>query len=244
LPIGSKVKSQEGMKLGTQILVMLINFTMQVTEESACNIEKKTRLQRKSVQWRRERKFRLTASHFGSIIHMTDRRNKNKLCSSIYSPPVLQSRAICHGIQYEPRALSKFEDISQLKTHKAGLFVSVTHPYLGATPDAIIDSEHIVEVKCPYSGRHSMISPGKFFPYLSYNSEHTITLKTTHNYYNQVQGQLLVTKRKFCYFVVYTFSDLFVEKIAIDEDYCQYSLVPKLELFYTKYFRPYLALHF
>jgi hypothetical protein len=27
------------MKLGTQILVMLINFTMQVTEESACNID-------------------------------------------------------------------------------------------------------------------------------------------------------------------------------------------------------------
>ena len=36
----------------------------------------------------------------------------------------------------------------------------------------------------------------------------SIKLKKTSKYYYQVQGQLLVTRRNKCYFVVYTFAKL------------------------------------
>ena len=41
----------------------------------------------------------------------------------------------------------------QLKCNKCGLFVYPTIPFLGATPDAAINAECIVEVKCPYGGK-------------------------------------------------------------------------------------------
>jgi hypothetical protein len=38
-------------------------------------------------------------------------------------------------------------------------------------------------------------------------------LKRTHAYYFQVQGQLLITGRQFCYFVIWTPKGLILEKI-------------------------------
>ena len=123
----------------------------------------------------------------------------------------------------------------------AGLFVHTDFPYLGASPDRIIDKDCLVEVKCPYSGRDEKIVPGKLFPFLTTDSNGNTALKPHSNYYAQIQGQLLISKRKLCYFVVYTFEDMFVQKVPIDENYCTNSLLPKLSLFYERFFRPYLA---
>ena len=52
---------------------------------------------------------------------------------------------------YEKKALAKFEEREQLKCNKCGLFVLPTIPFLGATPDAVINAECIVEV---YEGKN------------------------------------------------------------------------------------------
>ena len=39
-----------------------------------------------------------------------------------------------------------------------GLFVSFSKPMFAATPDRIIDSETLVEVKCPFSSRDKLLS--------------------------------------------------------------------------------------
>lgn len=43
-------------------------------------------------------------------------------------------------------------------------------PFLCASPDAIIDKNHLVEVKCPFTGRNNIIKPGKLFPYFKYEN--------------------------------------------------------------------------
>ncbi|XP_046328487.2 uncharacterized protein LOC124112432 [Haliotis rufescens] len=219
----------------------MVDMALKVTEESAKDIEAATQDQSRSPVWHTERKWRLTASRFGEVTKMTNRRNKEKLCKSIVSTKFLSCKPVIHGKQYEKRALSKFESMYNIKTKKAGLFVSCSEPYLGATPDAIIDADILVEVKCPYAGRNDHIKPGKHFPYLHYNVNNQICLNPSSHYYCQVQGQMYLAKRQFCYFVVYTFCDMFVEKVSVDKDFCQYSLIPKLELFYTKHLRPYIA---
>ena len=123
----------------------------------------------------------------------------------------------------------------------AGLFVNTYVPYLGASPDRIIDKDCLFEVKCPYSGRDETIVPGKLFPFLTTDGNGNTALKPHSNYCAQIQGQLLISKRKLCYFIVYTFEDMFVQKVPIDENYCTNSLLPKLSLFYERFFRPYLA---
>jgi hypothetical protein len=34
------------------------------------------------------------------------------------------------------------------------MFVHKTLPYFGASPDALVGNEGIVEIKCPFSGKH------------------------------------------------------------------------------------------
>ena len=172
---------------------------------------------------------------------MTIRRNKLKFCQSLCSTANLVNLPVLHGKQCEQKAIQKFESSKQLKCHKAGLFIRTDYPYLGATPDGIVGENSTVEVKCPYNGRNELVLPGKNFPFLHKNSSGDIVLREDSKYYAQIQGQMFVSKKKQYYFVVFTFRDLFVQVISIDDDYCINSLIPKLSLFYEKYYRPYLA---
>ncbi|XP_071093600.1 uncharacterized protein [Haliotis cracherodii] len=143
----------------------MVDTALKVSGESAKDIEAATKDKSRSPGWHTERNWRLTASRFGEVTKITNRRNK-KLCKPIVSTKILSCKPVIHGKQYEKRALSKFESLYNIKTKKAGLFVSCSEPYRGATPDAIIDADNLVEVKCLYAGRNGHIKPGKHFPYL------------------------------------------------------------------------------
>lgn len=146
-----------------------------------------------------------------------------------------------HGKVYESKAISSFEAYTGLKVKRCGLFVCVHMPYLGASPDGLVSNDSVIEVKCPYTGRYEQIVPGKHFSFLEFNGKGEIVLKHNSKYYFQIQGQLYISTRKYCYFVVFTFKDLFVQKIELDQQYCEGSLLPKLELFYVQQFRPFLS---
>lgn len=88
---------------------------------------------------------------------------------------------------------------------RCGLFVCVQRPFLGASHDGLVSNDSI-EVKCPYTGRHEQIVPGKHFSFLEFNANEDIVLKHNSKYYFQIQGQLYISKRKYCYFVVFTFN--------------------------------------
>lgn len=45
----------------------------------------------------------------------------------------------------------------------------------------------------------------------------SILLLKSHEYFYQIQGQLMVTGAEFCIFVVYTKKDLYVKKIEVDK---------------------------
>nr|XP_034306619.1 uncharacterized protein LOC105318360 isoform X2 [Crassostrea gigas] len=235
-----QVASRDHDYLQQPITEHLVDKAVAVSPKDAKDIEKSTRMQAKSKTWFDERKWRITASRFGDIVKMTCRRDTRKLCCSIYQPKSIITYPIIHGRQHESRAISMFEELTHFKVKKCGLFVSVKYPFLGATPDGLVENDAIVEVKCPYGGRDVDIKPGKKFPFLV-ESNGKITLKSSHKYYDQIQGQLYISGRKLCYFIVYTFCDILILKLEYDEEYCVFSLLPKLEIFYKKHFRPYVA---
>lgn len=205
-------------------------------------IEESTRLQSSNKLWFAERRWRLTASRFGDICQITHRRNISKLCKSLLGNSAnLRNEAILHGKNYESRAINIFSEKTHLKVSKCGLYVCEEKPFLGASPDGVVGQDRIVEIKCPFNGRNQVIAPGKCFSFLTYNDSHETILKTNSKYYQQVQGQLYISNKKSCYFVVFTFEDMFIQHIPIDREYCEGSLIPKLELFYFKHFRPYLC---
>lgn len=206
-----------------------IDSALQVTEREAAAIEEKTRDQSSSKSWFNERDWRITSSRFGDICLATQRRNKTKLCQSLIqsSAASFRNEAIFHGKVYESKAISSFETYTGLKVKRCGLFVCVQKPYLGVSPDGLVSDDSVIEVKCPYTGRHEQITPGKHFSFLEFSADGEIVLKHNSKYYFQIQGQLYISKRKYCYFVVFTFKDLFVQKFELDQQYCEGSLLPK-----------------
>jgi len=61
--------------------------------------------------------------------------------------------------------------------------------------------------------------------------DNALTLKRNHNYFYQVQGQLHITRRNYCYFVVWSPKGLLYEKIEKDDSIWQ-KIEPMLENFY------------
>ena len=99
------------------------------------------------------------------------------------------------------------------------------------------DRKVVVEVKCPYTGRYDKIKAGENCIFLTDDYQ----LRKTHKHYDQIQGQLSLTNRTHCYFVIHTFVDLKVIDVSIDLEYCESLMIPKLNEFYYKYFLPYLT---
>lgn len=221
---------------------MKIILLFQVTQRDIIDIELNTREQSKSVLWMSERAWRLTASKFGDILKATVRRDMDKLCRTIVFPRQLSVKAIVHGRKYEKTAIRDFELKSCKKVKCCGLFIDPIYNFLAASPDGLIGGEELIEIKCPYKGFGKKICANRDFPFLYINpSDKRVHLRTDCKYYYQVQGQLGITSRERCYFVVFTGTDLFIEKIDFDFEYWNICMVPKLALFYEKHLRPFIS---
>ena len=129
-----------------------------VTKDKLNDIEKKTRAQYKSAEWKCERKYRLTVSNFGLITKR--KRNHDSLVNSLLNPKPFNSKYTAHCNKYESTALQQYQKYMHVTgkpvvLFKSGFVVCKDVSFLGASPDGkVIDkgcSEPygLVEVKCP-----------------------------------------------------------------------------------------------
>lgn len=76
-------------------------------------------------------------------------------------------------------------------------------------------------MKCPYKYREASLSKGisKNHDYIIIaDSDGNIIVNKHHEYYQQIQGQLALTERQFCYLVVWTPNEVITIRIP-HEDY-------------------------
>lgn len=93
-----------------------------------------------------------------------------------------------------------------------GLFVDQNLNFLAASPDGLINNDGIVEIKCPSSIKHTTPQEAtnlNIIKYLIFNKNENIELKRTFPYYFQIQRQLHITQRQYCYFIVWTPNGMF-----------------------------------
>jgi hypothetical protein len=64
-----------------------------------------------------------------------------------------------------------------------------------------------------------------------------ISLKKTHSFYYQIQGQMALTGRHWCDFFVWTLKGHYVERIPFDASFWK-EMSSKLNLFYEHYVVP------
>lgn len=173
-------------------------------------IERLTIEQHNSQMWHNIRSKILTASKFGVVCRSKSFRS---LCKSILYPTYRKKENLEYGMINEINAIECFkkqENIIEIKN--AGLFTDKEYCYLGASPDGLIDEDGLIEVKCPNSAKGysytDAVKNGRI-KYIKYckNTNKIQGLKRTHAYYYQIQGQLHITGRKYCKFIVWTNSE-------------------------------------
>ena len=121
---------------------------------------------------------------------------------------------------------AKFECIS------AGLVINPLYPHLGASPDGFTQCEccgkGVLEIKCPFSSKdlHPDAMKNMRGSFLTSRG-----LNHGHKYFTQAQGQLAISNREFCDFVVWTPKGLIIERI-----YQDFKFWEELEKKLTTYF--------
>ena len=100
--------------------------------------------------------------------------------------------ALRWGNDNEQKARAAYEAKMNVLVTKTGLTLHNKYPYIGATADGMINDSVVLEIKCPYSGRHltvhQLVETG--YKHLQYDGDNSLQLKTTSPYYCQVQGEM------------------------------------------------------
>ena len=152
-------------------------------------------------------------------------------------------KAIQWGRDKEATALEMFKSKMGRDVIQCGIFLHPTG-LLGASPDGVIDQETILEIKCPYKYRdctYIMEATNDKTFFLSCNNG-AFSLKTSSDYYHQIQGQLHITGAAKCYLVVYIPKDIVIVPIWKESTWAVN--IEQLLIFSKTKFIPYILNHF
>ena len=133
-----------------------------------------------------------------------------------------------YGLASEAKAIEKYERAFNVKVRRCGLWVNPKFPFLGCSPDGLVDDDTVVEIKAlkllkEYSVEQitsatSVVPKHVLKRQCFVVKDGKCVLQRSHSYYYQCQHILLVTERKSCVFILYAESGPdSVEKITRDE---------------------------
>lgn len=176
--------------------------------EECYDLEYKTRTQADCSLWHEARSYRLTSSNFYRIFGR--KTDFNSLSHQLKSPKCIDNiPAVSYGKKTEVIVKRIIESSNDLYFRDVGLVVNPAFPYLAASPDGLLYKTNfdplLVEIKCIFNEKNlpltTLCSRANFC--LKFDENFSFSLKTSHPYYFQVQGQMGITNIKKCLFVVY-----------------------------------------
>ena len=191
----------------------------------------------------------ITASRLLSVLRKTDEDGKVKDQQSTDNLTIqilgynkeVKTKAMNWGLMNEPIARKRYKVISQ-KCHsnfsvsETGIVLSVDWPYIGASPDAVVQCSccgpGAAEFKVTWTHREKTI---REFAQVQGTCLHirngNVALKHTHEYFYQVQTVMAVLKVSYVDFFLLTSVDEHLERIDFDRDLWQQAL-PRLFSFF------------
>lgn len=150
--------------------------------------------------------YSLTASLFGRICKLRKTTSRDKVVSSILFGTFKGNASTRYGIENENIAKEQLEKVIEKEILPAGLIIDKNQPFLAVSPDGLIELDALVEIKCPASAKdftpEDAIKNKKIKSCVIKNGN--LFLNRNDNYYYQIQGQLHVTNRIYCYFCIWT----------------------------------------
>ena len=212
-----------------------------------------------TMQWKAERRQRLTSSNFGRVCKMRARTKPANTVKSLLYSTFNGNSATQYGLDSEKETEAKYSEhikglgVSEIDISHPGLTIIPEAPELAASPDGLVcvdpgtsglPREYIVEYKNLKSLIDKKLSvdeaitnvPG-FALELSPNG---YSLKRNHDFYYQIQGAMKATNVIFCHLVLCSYNSMAVVDIHFDAQFWA-SMNPKLRKFYMCALLPELA---
>jgi putative phage-type endonuclease len=153
-----------------------------------------------SDEWKRQRLGIVTGSRFADVMsngkggRPSEKAETYKcelLAELLIGEPIgfAGNSATERGNDLEASAVAEYEFKTGVSVDECGFMLHPQHPGIGCSPDGLIGSDGIVEVKCP-------ANPAIYLKACRRNEVPT-------EYHHQVQGNLWVTGRAYCDFIMF-----------------------------------------
>ncbi|XP_050547414.1 uncharacterized protein LOC126909076 isoform X1 [Daktulosphaira vitifoliae] len=201
--------------------------------------------------WFKERRKRLSASQFHHACSFKQTSNKAaflKRAMRIRSEKFencehedTTSYSAHYGRINEPKAKELFEKIMDLQIEPCGVFIDEFLNYLTAKPDGLIGKDGIVEIKCPLNAQNiipKLAIKYKVIKYVHYDENGDLVLKRNSDIFYQIQGELHITKRQYCYLIIWTLKGIAYCKILQDDKFWNDNMEERLIYFYENIMIP------
>ncbi|CAG2244247.1 unnamed protein product [Mytilus edulis] len=230
-----------------------LNLHIHLSELQRLNITNLTILQSQSGLWHTERKKRITASDFGSIVKRNPSLLTAKFIRTILYSTFTGNYHTRKGILEEETTieeykLKKAEESENVCVERSGLVIHPTQTFLAGSPDGLVSTSKgesgLIEIKNLLHSKPINLweaSENKNFCLINLNGK--LQLKENHIYYYQCHGLINIYNRDWIDFVVRTLNphQLFIQRIYRNIDFWENTMLPKLEAFYHKVLLPELA---
>lgn len=188
-------------------------------------------VEQRTEQWLADRAGKITASVFGDCTDfLKDGKTPSAKMKSVisrlarervYCQPSknISAPALTWGTECEESACHVYQLVTGNIVTPSGLIIHPDYPFIGASPDGLIDDDGGIEIKCPYD-----------------EDNHLFTIESgemPEQHIPQVQGSMFVTGRKWWSFVSFDPRAapgyrLFHKIIERDESYIGDVLFPAL----------------
>ncbi|GFR09310.1 yqaJ domain-containing protein [Trichonephila clavata] len=214
--------------------ILLKNHFEKISVTCNNDLEECTRGQWISERWREEKSVRLSSSSFKEILCRRLSSSANLVKRLLYGSR-LTTKAMRYGLANEEIARKSYSSKYSIDVKDCGLFVDPENPYLCTSPDGLIRSDGLLEIKCPYSAKNSknlkeFCASNKKYG-LTIHDDGSIHLPSTHKFYYQIQGQLNITNRQWCDLFLWCGDDTLTIRVKRDKHFWNNNL-PKLKQFY------------
>ncbi|XP_050526313.1 uncharacterized protein LOC126897016 [Daktulosphaira vitifoliae] len=198
--------------------------------------------------WEKVRKTHLSSSHFFYVCTFNQTKDKElflKKTLRIHNKTTDTKDNIPFAVQYgtvnEPNAIELFEKKMNTKIKPCGLFFDGNINYLTAKPDGLIGKDGIIEIKCPVKAQYMTPEKAikdKVIKYVHYNENEELVLKRTSRIFFQIQGELHITQRQYCYLIIWTPKGIVYCKILRDDNFWNDNMEKSLIDFYENIMLP------
>jgi putative phage-type endonuclease len=162
-------------------------------------------IEQRTEAWFKAREGKLTASSFAAAAGLGPGSRQQVWRRHMGLEEFYQNEAMNWGTENEPHALAAYSTHFLVEGEATSLVGFVQHKdlaWLGCSPDVLVGSKGLGEIKCPAS---KVIYPDVPIYYMA-----------------QMQGQMEVTDREWCDFIVWTPDALSVRRVQRCPEYWQW----------------------